>query len=86
MDACRNDLGTEDDLFKHRNKSNKNIDYNNRQVVIDEGHRAQKESEEALKRIERNVVDLDKRADDVLTELDRQIKKLDEVYDELSDS
>ena len=44
------------------------------------GNRAQKESEDALKRIQINVAHMDKQADDVMVELDRQIKQLDTVY------
>jgi|688.fasta_scaffold417094_2 hypothetical protein len=33
-----------------------------------------------------NVGKMDEQADLIVTELDRQIKKLDEIYDELSDT
>lgn len=84
--SSRNDLGAEDDLFKNRTKSNKNVDLGSRQAVIEMGHQAQKESEDALVRIQKNVIQMDEQADVIVTELDRQIKKLDEVYDDLCDT
>jgi prefoldin subunit 5 len=50
------------------------------------GYQAQKESEEALNRIRKNVYQMDEQADIIVTEMDRQIKKLDEIYEELSDT
>lgn len=34
LDDCRNVNGTENELFKNKNKSNKNVDYNNRDAVV----------------------------------------------------
>jgi len=51
LDTFRNDNSTEEELFKHRNKSGKNIDNNNRQMVIEAGDRAQQEGMDALGRI-----------------------------------
>lgn len=59
---------------------------NNRQKVIEEGDRAQKQSEEVLKRIQQNIGRMDQQANDILTELDRQINKLDQIYDEMNDT
>lgn len=73
-------------MFKHRTKSNTNIDINNRQYVIDAGNKAQEESKEAAKRIIIKLDDLDKRADLIFSELDRQIQKLDNTYDKLNDT
>lgn len=42
LNSQREDLGTEDDLFKYRNKSSKNVDVNSRQAVIEIGNQAQK--------------------------------------------
>jgi hypothetical protein len=36
--SSRNDLGEEDNLFKYRNNSSKNVDVNSRQAVIQMGH------------------------------------------------
>ena len=89
MDASRNDVGTEEDLFKHKPKSSKNNEMqmmNNRQMVIEEGNRGQKESEEALVRIQGQIHKMDEQANDILLELDRQINKLDLIYDEMNDT
>jgi hypothetical protein len=86
LSSNRNELVEEDDLFKHRKNTNKSIDPNNRQVVIEMGYQAQKESDEALNRIRKNVYQMDEQADIIVTEMDRQIKKLDEIYEELSDT
>ena len=59
---------------------------NNRQMVIEEGNRAQQEGVDALGRIQKNIGAMDKQADDILTEMDRQIQKLDQIYDELNDT
>ena len=55
-------------------------------MVIEAGDRAQQEGVDALGRIQKNIVGMDQQADAVLTELDRQINKLDQIYDELSDT
>ena len=59
---------------------------NNRQMVIEEGNRGQKESEEALVRIQGQIHKMDEQANDILLELDRQINKLDLIYDEMNDT
>ena len=41
---------------------------------------------EALKRIQKNVYVMDEQANDINIELDRQIDKLDLIYDELKDT
>ena len=55
-------------------------------MVIEEGNRAQQEGVDALGRIQKNIGAMDKQADDILTEMDRQIQKLDQIYDELNDT
>jgi hypothetical protein len=59
---------------------------NNREMVIAEGNRAQQEGLDALTRIQRNIGVMDNQADAILTEMDRQIQKLDLIYDELNDT
>jgi peptidoglycan hydrolase CwlO-like protein len=86
LDAGRSDLGAEEELFKHRGKSNRNIDSNNVQAVIEMGDQGQKDIEEALGRIDKNVVQMDEQADTLILELDRQIQKLDKIYEDLNDT
>ena len=89
MDSCRNDVGTQEDLFRHKPKSSNKMqlkEMNNRQAVINEGNRAQKESEDALVRIQKNIHEMDEKANVVMTEMDRQINKLDEIYDQMNDT
>ena len=42
-------------------------DMNNRQAVINQGNRAQKESEDALIRIQKNIHEMDEKANIVMT-------------------
>lgn len=39
-----------------------------------------------MKGIQRNLVNMDMQADVIMTELDRQIEKLDQIYEELNDT
>jgi peptidoglycan hydrolase CwlO-like protein len=55
-------------------------------MMIEEGDRAQKEGAEALGRIEKNIIVMDEQANVIMTELDRQIEKLDQIYEELNDT
>lgn len=50
------------------------------------GDQGQKDIEDALGRIDRNVVQMDEQADTLILELDRQIQKLDKIYDDLNDT
>lgn len=55
-------------------------------MVIEAGDRALDEGEEALDRIVGNLAKMDDQANTVMLELDRQINKLDKVYDDLNDT
>ena len=81
MEANRNDVGSEEELYKHRSKDNKEVDASSRQYVVEAGNRGQKESKDAAKRIIGQIYEMDNNADLIVSELDRQIKKLDETYD-----
>lgn len=50
-------------------------------MVIQAGDRAQQDGIDALGRIQKNIIGMDQQADAALTELDRQINKLDQIYD-----
>jgi peptidoglycan hydrolase CwlO-like protein len=76
---------SEEDLFK-KPKSTRNVEVTNRQIVVEAGDKAQKESEDALKRIQQHIGTMDGQADEILVELDRQISKLDQIYDEMNDT
>ena len=55
-------------------------------MVIKEGDRAQQEGHEILLRINKNVAVMDEQANVIMTELDRQINKLDAIYDTMCDT
>lgn len=55
-------------------------------MMIEEGDRAQKEGAEALGRLRKNIIVMDEQANVIMTELDRQIEKLDQIYEELNDT
>ena len=55
----------------------------NRQVVIQKGHEAQKESKDAVNRIKANVYKMEEQANEIGIELDRQINQLDHIYDDM---
>ena len=70
LDANRQDVGTEEDLFKHKPKSSRKLEMqglNNRQMMVEEGDRGQKESGDALKRIQANIGVMDEQANEILT-------------------
>ena len=54
--------------------------------MIQRGHRIQEEGMEGLKRIVRNVHEMDAMADTINVELDRQINQLDSIYDNMKDT
>lgn len=58
-------------MFKHRKPEKSNV--NQKQEMIQMGHDIQKDGTEALGRIQKNVYQMDKMADDINIELDRQI-------------
>lgn len=64
-------------MYKHRTKDNKEVDANSRQYVIEAGNKGQKESKNAAKRTLVEINKMDDEADLIVSELDRQIKKLD---------
>lgn len=47
----RYNIGTEEELYKHRTKDKYESDVNSRQFVVEAGNIAQKESKDAAKRI-----------------------------------
>ena len=59
---------------------------NKREVMFRKGDQVQKESEEALVRIQRKVNHMDEQGVLVLGELDRQINKMDEIYEKMNDT
>jgi hypothetical protein len=54
--------------------------------LIQEGDRVQKEGVAILDNIVRHIVVMDDKANLIAVELDRQINKLDQIYDEMNET
>lgn len=85
MEYNRNEQVGQNELFKHRS-NNPVQETNERQQMIQRGHKLQEEGMQGLDRVRKNVYEMDAMADTINTELDRQINQLDSIYDNMKDT